>query len=105
MILIQVCPEAEAPDRNNTYYKYAGALTALKKKLHACVALTPQLRCLVVGRVSVARKKTMPRFEPPMPDPPIFCRGEAFREFLFSKGSSSPSPGPWPSSRLVVNGC
>lgn len=56
MILIQVCPEAEAPDRNNTYYK-----------------------------VSVARKKTMPRFEPPMPDPPIFCRGEAFREFLFSK--------------------
>jgi hypothetical protein len=39
--------------------------------------------------MSVARKKTVPKFEPPLPDPPLFCKGEAFREFLFSKGSSS----------------
>ena len=47
MILIQVCPEAEAPDRNGTYYKYVGALTALKKSstLVWCADSTAAVSC------------------------------------------------------------
>jgi hypothetical protein len=48
MILIQVCPEAEAPDRNSTYYKYVGALTAKKPVPHTPL-LASQLRCLLQG--------------------------------------------------------
>lgn len=36
-------------------------------------------------RMGVARKRTVPRFEPPLPDPPVFEKDEEFREFLLSK--------------------
>jgi len=36
-------------------------------------------------KVSIARKSSVPSFEPAMPDPPIFRKDDDFREFLFSK--------------------
>jgi len=59
VILIQVCTEADVGGGDN--------------RGHA------------LYKMSVARKKSVPRFEPTLPNPPFFQKSEAFREFLFSK--------------------
>ena len=40
---------------------------------------------LTKRRFAVASRETMPPFEPDMPNPPVFERGPAFRDFLLEK--------------------
>ncbi|ESN96707.1 hypothetical protein HELRODRAFT_131932, partial [Helobdella robusta] len=47
--------------------------------LHAYIVVQP------IKRVCVTAREDVPNFGPPLPHPPIFKKGPAFRDFLFAK--------------------